>query len=222
MCHTDPSDGQWHRRITSGARRAYSLSSIYSRPSPVEHCVSNFAVQLTHDGQRTGSCLPTHCSVLTGAKLREGGAVEPRYARAQHLGIRWCASAPRLCRAAHGERERETEDIQRHCNTKTRTAEVTIGIIPESTARSPPTVTELGSVLNGTCAELLPLRSTAHLEVANPCQGDDGKGLEVSSPMKERRIRRAFAASPVRRLYILLTSSVWQMGVKPSGSKRQE
>ena len=105
-----------------------------------------------------------------------------RLGRPSISALRWCASAQRLSsRSSRRERLRITSGIT--CK-KTRTAEVTICIIPERTARTPPTVTELDLVLNGTYAELLPLQSTAHLEVANPCLGDHGKRLDVSSPMK--------------------------------------
>ena len=42
-----------------------------------------------------------------------------------------------------------------------------VGLPRSRSARSPPTVTELDLVHNGTYAELLPLQSTAYLEVAN-------------------------------------------------------
>ena len=106
------------------------------------------------------------------AEIREGAAVEPgRLGRPSISVLRWCASSSRR------ERPRTFSAI---AFSKTWTAEVTIGIIPERTARWLPTVTELGSVLNGTYAELLPLRSIAHLGVGQSVQ----EGLDVSSPMK--------------------------------------
>ena len=136
-------------------------------------------MQLTHDGQRTGSCPPTHCSVLLGLKpyqpnYRKKGSelplllcasVEPRLARAhdgnaaerthsQHIAqccclknpgrlgrpsissLRRCASAQRLS-SRSSRRERERLRISSgSAYKKTRTAEVTICIIPERTARS--------------------------------------------------------------------------------------
>ena len=147
--------------------------------------------------ERTGSCPPTHCNVLFGLKphqpnCRRAANSFSSSAPLSNLALRGHTtampqSAPTSCTTllfkksreagpsqhlgtpivrfnqtsfVEKHTERETEDIQRHCITKIRTAEVTICMLgpPQHVRRR------------------LPLRSTAHLEVANPCLGDYEEG----------------------------------------------
>ena len=54
----------------------------------------------------------------------------------------------------------------------------------------------------------MPLRSIARLGVVEFVE----EGRDVSSFMKGMAHWRPFEASPVRRLYNIITSSVWQVG----------
>ena len=108
-------------------RRTPSLPLRFRRTSPCEG--SRRQCRRAHP-------LSTRCTMLLSEKPREA---EP----SQHLGTPMVHFCPTSFVERLTERERPRTSSAISC-TKTRTAEVTICTIPERTARSPPTVAELG------------------------------------------------------------------------------
>ena len=111
----------------------------------------NFAVQLTHDGQRTGSCPLTQCNMLLGLRPRQlnhrkkGDELlllicTPSNLARVHDGAFRHSNGELLPnvfrREAHGERDQHLCKYESYVFAEIRTAEVTICMILERTARS--------------------------------------------------------------------------------------